>query len=134
MARERALVLVPASRAPGTFHAGLAPFPELGGARLGDGREAQAHRDDERVVTEAERIYAELRESGVEVVLDDRESAAGVKFNDADLIGFPVQVVVGKRGIEAGQLDIKVRATGDKRQVPSDGVVAGAVSALESAP
>ncbi len=92
------------------------------------------NRDDERVVTEAERIYAELRESGVEVVLDDRESAAGVKFNDADLIGFPVQVVVGKRGIEAGQLDIKVRATGDKRQVPSDGVVAGAVSALESAP
>lgn len=77
-----------------------------------------ANRDDEQVVGEAERIYRELTDLGVEVVIDDREVAAGVKFNDADLIGFPVQVVVGKRGVKAGTVDLKVRATGEKTQAP----------------
>lgn len=77
-----------------------------------------ANRDDEQVVSEAERIYRELTDLGVEVVIDDREVAAGVKFNDADLIGFPVQVVVGKRGVKAGTVDLKVRATGEKTQAP----------------
>jgi prolyl-tRNA synthetase len=48
-----------------------------------------------------------------------------VKFADADLIGYPVQVVVGKRGLEAGTIDLKLRATGDRRQVP----IADAVNA-----
>jgi prolyl-tRNA synthetase len=77
-----------------------------------------ANRDDEQVVDEAERIYRELTDLGVEVVIDDREVAAGVKFNDADLIGFPVQAVVGKRGVKAGTVDLKVRATGEKTQAP----------------
>ena len=61
-----------------------------------------ANRDDEQVVSHADRIYVDLRARGVDVVIDDREQAAGVKFNDADLIGYPVQVVVGKRGVQAG--------------------------------
>ena len=77
-----------------------------------------ANRDDDEVVSEAERIYRELTDLGVEVVIDDREVAAGVKFNDADLIGFPVQAVVGKRGVKAGTVDLKVRATGEKTQAP----------------
>ena len=77
-----------------------------------------ANRDDEQVVDEAERIYRELTDLGVEVVIDDREVAAGVKFNDADLIGFPVQAVVGKRGVKAGTVDLKVRTTGEKTQAP----------------
>ena len=77
-----------------------------------------ANRDDEQVVDEAERIYRELTDLGVEVVIDDREVAAGVKFNDADLIGFPIQAVVGKRGVKAGTVDLKVRATGEKTQAP----------------
>jgi prolyl-tRNA synthetase len=76
------------------------------------------NRDDERAVAEAERIYAELEALGVETVLDDREASAGVKFADADLIGFPVQVVVGKRGVVAGTVDLKLRATGDRSQAP----------------
>ena len=76
------------------------------------------NRDDERAVSEAERIYGELGDRGVETVLDDREVSAGVKFADADLIGFPVQVVVGKRGVAAGTVDLKLRATGDRSQVP----------------
>jgi len=76
------------------------------------------NRDDERSVAEAERIYGELEDRGVETVLDDREVSAGVKFADADLIGFPVQVVVGKRGVAAGTVDLKLRATGDRSQAP----------------
>jgi len=52
-----------------------------------------------------------------------------VKFADADLIGYPVQVVVGKRGIEAGTVDLKVRSTGARSQSPI-AEAAGAVAAL----
>jgi prolyl-tRNA synthetase len=70
--------------------------------------------DDERARTEAERIYRELSAAGVEVGLDDRQERAGVKFADADLIGSPVQVVLGRRGVEQGNADLKVRATGER--------------------
>jgi prolyl-tRNA synthetase len=75
-----------------------------------------ANADDDVVRAEAERIYLELGAAGLEVVLDDREERAGVKFTDADLIGYPVQVTVGKRGIESGTVDLKVRATGERSQ------------------
>ena len=58
-------------------------------------------------------------------VLDDREERAGVKFADADLIGYPVQVVVGKRGIEAGTVDLKLRATGERTQAPLGDAASG---------
>jgi prolyl-tRNA synthetase len=79
--------------------------------------------DQQPVVEAAERIYAELTEAGLEVVLDDREATAGVKFADADLIGYPVQVVVGKRGIESGMADLKLRVTGDRSQAPFADVI-----------
>ena len=59
-----------------------------------------ANADAPAVTEEAERIYRELGERGIEAVLDDREERAGVKFADADLVGYPVQVVVGSRGLE----------------------------------
>ena len=93
-----------------------------------------ANRDHEGVVAEAERIYGSLRERGVDAVLDDREQAAGVKFNDADLIGYPVQVVVGKRGIEAGTVDLKLRATGERSSAPAADAVSAVVDLLASAP
>ncbi len=74
--------------------------------------------DQAAVVEAAERIYGELGSLGLEVVLDDREVSAGVKFADADLIGYPVQAVIGKRGIEAGTVDLKLRATGERSQAP----------------
>jgi len=60
--------------------------------------------------------------------------AAGVKFNDADLIGYPVQIVVGKRGVESGQIDLKLRATGEKTQAPIADAAAAAIQLLGSAP
>ncbi|MGH2596356.1 MAG: proline--tRNA ligase [Actinomycetota bacterium] len=93
-----------------------------------------ATRDHDGTVVEAERIYAELSDRGVDVVLDDREETAGVKFKDADLIGYPVQVTVGKRGVEAGTVDLKLRATGDRSQVAlADGAPA-AIDLLAAAP
>jgi prolyl-tRNA synthetase len=75
-----------------------------------------ANRDDDRVVAEAERVHAELGELGVAAAIDDREQSAGVKFADADLIGYPVQAIVGRRGVEAGTIDLKLRATGERSQ------------------
>jgi prolyl-tRNA synthetase len=93
-----------------------------------------ANRDDAEVVEVAERIHAELAERGVEVVLDDREETAGVKFADADLIGYPVQVVVGKRGIEAGTADLKLRADGRRSSAPLAEAARAAVDLLAAAP
>jgi prolyl-tRNA synthetase len=93
-----------------------------------------ATRDHEGAVVEAERIYGELRDRGVDVVIDDRERTAGVKFADADLIGYPVQVVVGKRGVEAGTADLKLRATGEKTQAPLADAATAAVDLLATAP
>ena len=77
-----------------------------------------ANADAPAVTEHAERIYGELAELGIEAVLDDREERAGVKFADADLVGYPVQVVVGSRGIDAGTVDLKVRSTGERSQAP----------------
>jgi prolyl-tRNA synthetase len=66
----------------------------------------------------AEKIWRELGEAGVEVVIDDRDERAGIKFNDADLIGWPYQVVVGKRRLAEGIVELKVRATGERATVP----------------
>ncbi len=93
-----------------------------------------ANRDDDRVMAEAERVYAELAEAGVAVAIDDREETAGVKFADADLIGYPVQVTVGKRGVAAGTADLKLRATGERSTAPLPGAARGAMDLLERAP
>jgi prolyl-tRNA synthetase len=69
---------------------------------------------DETVFPVAERIWHDLAATGVEVVIDDRDERAGVKFADADLIGWPYQVVVGKKGVAEGTVEIKARATGER--------------------
>jgi prolyl-tRNA synthetase len=93
-----------------------------------------ANNDQTEVVAEAERIYDELVGLGVETLLDDRDERGGVKFADADLIGYPVQLVVGKRGIEAGTVDLKLRATGERTSAPLAGAAKAAVDLLATAP
>jgi len=65
----------------------------------------------------AERLYDELPAAGFEVLYDDRDLSPGIKFKDADLLGCPAQVVVGKRAGE-GVVELKDRATGERRDVP----------------
>ncbi|MCL2024595.1 MAG: proline--tRNA ligase [Coriobacteriia bacterium] len=62
----------------------------------------------------AETLATELAACGIEVLIDDRDERAGVKFADADLIGTPLQVIVGKRGFEAGEVELKLRKTGER--------------------
>jgi prolyl-tRNA synthetase len=66
----------------------------------------------------AEEVAAKLDEAGDAVLLDDREQRAGEKFADADLIGLPVRVTVGKKTLEDDAVDVRDRASGDERRVP----------------
>ena len=93
-----------------------------------------ANRDDERVVAAAERAYASLCDAGLEAVLDDREETAGVKFADADLVGCPIQVVIGKRGVAAGTADLKLRATGERSSAALEDLTTAVMDLLVAAP
>jgi prolyl-tRNA synthetase len=73
---------------------------------------------DGSVLEAAERIYAELSDHGIDVLLDDRDERAGVKFKDADLIGIPVRVTIGLRGLEKGLVEIKLRTEQESISVP----------------
>ena len=73
------------------------------------------------VAEATERLYGALQQAGLEVLWDDRDERAGVKFNDADLIGAPFQVIVGDKGLAEGLLEVKTRRTGDKIKIsPAD--------------
>ena len=61
----------------------------------------------------AEEIYEELRAAGVDVLLDDRRERAGVKFNDCDLIGYPVRIAIGPKTLESGSIEVKLRKSGE---------------------
>ncbi len=65
---------------------------------------------DTRVREAAERLYSELKEKGVDVLLDDRDERPGVKFNDADLLGTPVRITIGQKGMEKGTVEMKLRS------------------------
>ncbi|HSS75040.1 MAG TPA: proline--tRNA ligase [Gaiellaceae bacterium] len=71
---------------------------------------------------QAEAVAATLEQGGAEVLLDDRDLRAGEKFADADLIGIPVRVTVGKKTLEDGAVDVRDRATGDEQRVPAEEV------------
>ena len=78
--------------------------------------------DDDVVTPVAERVVEELSAADLEVLLDDRKERPGVKFADADLIGIPYQVILGKRGVANGVAEVKVRETGERFEVPLDEV------------
>jgi prolyl-tRNA synthetase len=63
-------------------------------------------------------IYELLQQQGFSVIWDEREARPGVKFNDADLIGIPVQVIVGGKSFKSGEVEIKVRKTGERQLIP----------------
>lgn len=72
------------------------------------------------VVEIGEKIYNDLVGKGFEVLLDDREEAPGVKFNDADLIGIPIQIIIGNKGLQNNQIEVKIRRTGERFTIPVD--------------
>ena len=79
----------------------------------------------------AERLYADLQSAGVEVLYDDREERAGVKFNDADLIGMPIRLTVSKRSLAAGGIELKLRRSPERTVIPSDQILPQVMSEIE---
>ena len=95
-----------------------------------------AQQDDATVAEAGEQVYQALLDAGVEVIVDDRPVRAGVKFSDAELVGIPFRITVGKRGLQAGTAELTERATGSTVHVPLEDLakhvreaVAGAVAA-----
>ena len=85
--------------------------------------------EDEAVAQAAEGLYGQLQEARIEVLFDDRAESAGVKFNDADLLGFPIRVVVSPRTLREGMAEIKPRSATEAEHLPL-GDVAGRVTEL----
>ena len=82
-----------------------------------------------QVTQAAQSLYGSLTEAGIEVLWDDRDERAGVKFNDADLIGAPYQLVIGEKGLAQGTVELKERKTGEVKRIAPE-VVLPTVSAL----
>ena len=80
----------------------------------------------------AETVYEELKKAGVDAIIDDRKERAGVKFKDADLIGYPLRVTVGPKTIEEKTVEIKVRKTGEVFTVNYDDCLKKAVELLQN--
>lgn len=76
------------------------------------------NQDDEKVAQVAEKIYQRLLDKDIDVLLDDRLLRGGVKFKDADLIGIPVRVTVGKKSVADGNVEIKLRCESKSDKVP----------------
>jgi prolyl-tRNA synthetase len=68
-------------------------------------------------------LYRRLQDAGVEVLYDDREGRAGVKFADTDLIGLPWQLVVGPRGVKSGVVELKNRRTGERQELAAEAAI-----------
>lgn len=75
---------------------------------------------DEEASAKVESFYTTMQEQGVDVLLDDRDERPGVKFKDADLVGFPLQLVAGGKGLARGVVEAKDRRTGERAELPVD--------------
>jgi prolyl-tRNA synthetase len=82
----------------------------------------------------AERLYGELRDAGVDVLFEDRDGSPGEKFADAELLGCPLRLTVGRKSLEAGQVDVQVRRGQEKRSLPLDGAAQAAAELLRTLP
>jgi prolyl-tRNA synthetase len=82
----------------------------------------------------AERLYAELRKTGLDVVYDDRDAGPGTKFADAELLGVPLRLTVGRRTLEAGEIEAQVRRGREQRSVPLEDAAGAAADLWRSLP
>ena len=89
--------------------------------------------ENPQVAEAAEALYQRLEQAGIEVLYDDRQETAGVKFNDADLLGFPVRIVVSPRNLNQASAEVKLRRENDAQLVGLEEVVGKAKELLEAA-
>lgn len=79
--------------------------------------------DDAEVRAKAEALYKEMQAAGIEVIYDDREASPGFKFSDCDLMGIPLRVVISPRSLASGEVEIKIRESGEGYNLKYDGCV-----------
>jgi prolyl-tRNA synthetase len=91
-------------------------------------------REGEEARAVADGLYDALRELGLDVLYDDRDGSAGEKFADAELLGCPLRLTIGKRGLEAGEVDVQVRRGQEQRSLPLEGAAEGAADLWASLP
>ena len=77
----------------------------------------------ENVSGVCEQLYKDLGKLGYDVLLDDRDESPGIKFNDADLLGFPIQIIAGKKNVDNGNVELKYRRTGEREVVAISDVI-----------
>jgi prolyl-tRNA synthetase len=82
----------------------------------------------------AERLYEKLKQAGVDVLYDDRDASPGEKFADAELLGCPLRLTVGKRGVEAGEVEAQIRRGREKRSLPLEGAAEAAAELWRELP
>lgn len=87
---------------------------------------------DDALVEASTKIYDELKAAGVDVLLDDRKDRAGVKFKDADLIGYPLRITVSKNTLESGAVELKTRKTGEAVEVAITDVKTAVIDTLNT--
>jgi prolyl-tRNA synthetase len=88
----------------------------------------------EEARTLSDRLYDDLRELGLDVLYDDRDSSPGEKFADAELLGCPLRVTIGKKSVEAGEIEVQVRRGRDKGSLPLDGAAEAAAELWRTLP
>ena len=87
---------------------------------------------DEALMSTSQTIYTSLQEAGVDVLLDDRKDRAGVKFKDADLIGYPLRITVSKNTLENNEVEIQIRKTGEALPCAIDSVATKVTELLQN--
>ncbi len=87
---------------------------------------------DDALMSTSQTIYTALQEAGVDVLLDDRKDRAGVKFKDADLIGYPLRITVSKNTLENNEVEIQIRKTGEALPCAIDSVATKVTELLQN--
>jgi prolyl-tRNA synthetase len=87
---------------------------------------------EERILSD--RLYEELRDAGLDTVYDDRDAGPGEKFADAELLGCPLRVTVGRRTLQAGELEVQLRRGQESRTVPLEGAAEAVLQLWQTAP
>jgi prolyl-tRNA synthetase len=91
-------------------------------------------KEGEEARTVSDRLYDELRAAGLDVLYDERTASAGEKFTDAELLGCPLRLTVGKKSLEAGEVDAQVRRGQEKRSLPLEGAAEAAAELWATLP
>jgi prolyl-tRNA synthetase len=86
---------------------------------------------NEKIAETCEKVYNELKQNGIEVLYDDRDASPGFKFNDADLLGMPLQIVIGEKKLKENKVEVKIRKTDERFDVALEELTQKAMEIIE---